>query len=61
MGSYDEYHPLHRTVGFGASAERDKLRLVKTEENWQDAVTVILCIAGVCLLIAGVAVARAIF
>ena len=58
MGATDDFHPLHQMVGFGASAERDKLRLVKTDENWQDAVVVVLCIVGVAGLIALIPLVR---
>lgn len=58
MGAYDEFHPLRDAVGFGAETDRNKLRLVKTEENWQDAVVVFWCGVGVFVFLAVVAAIR---
>ena len=61
MGATDDFNPLHTVVGFGASAERDKLRLVKSDRAWADSVTLCLCLAGGVFLVAGLVAWRVIF
>lgn len=61
MGATDDFNPLHTVVGFGASSERDKFRLVRSEDDWYAGLTVSLCLAVGFLLVVGLVAWRVIF